>query len=272
MDAGEAAEAFSALAIDALNALTAAQARQTEQKIEQLEKQKEVEIAFAGESTAARSAIEERYQRQVAQLKRKQAQREKTAAIISSIINTATAVVKTLAELGFPAGIPAAAIVGALGLAQTAIIASQPIPQFKEGVRGFEGGTAVVGDGGKREPITDSKGRLLGISPNRPTLVNLPRGANVFKDEAEFNRELNTVLNANSINPIGNPITSPVVMFGGSNGMDEAAMKRALMATLGSMPINKTILDKNGLTTFTQKQYQKTVNLNNRVTSKGLSV
>lgn len=273
-DAGDAAETFGALAIDALNALTAAQRRQTEEKIEQLEKQKEIELQFAGESAAARGAIEERYQRQVAQEKTKQAKREKTAAIISSIINTATAVVKTLAQLGFPAGIPAAAIVGALGLAQTAIIASQPIPQFKEGVTGFEGGKAIVGDGGKHEPITDKKGRLIGISPKRSTLVNLPKGSNVYKDFDTFNKELDATLRVNGINPLGNAVNSPIVVFNGnsSGGMTASEMRKVMKETLGAMPINKTVLDKNGLTTFTQKQYQKTVDLNNRVTSKGISV
>lgn len=266
-------QSFTALFQDALGALSAGQARRTQERLDMLKKEHDISIAFAGDSAEAKGAIEERYQRQVAQAKEKQARNEKRNAIISAIINTAAAVVKTLAQLGFPAGIPASLIVGALGAAQTAIIASQPIPQFKEGVRDFEGGQAIVGDGGKREPITDKKGKLIGVSPNRPTLVNLPKGANVFKNEDTFNKELNSILGKNAINPIGNALTAPTIIMGAtSNGMDEAAMRRALQATLGMMPINSTIIDKDGIKTFSQKQYSKGQSLNNRVTRKGISV
>ena len=56
----------------------------------------------------------------------KQAQRTKTMSIVESIINTALAATKALAQGGM-AGIAMAAIVTALGAAQTAMIASQPV-------------------------------------------------------------------------------------------------------------------------------------------------
>ena len=70
--------------------------------------------------------------------KTKQAELEKNQAVIQSIIDTALAVVSALPN------IPLSIIVGILGAANTAFIASQPIPQFADG--------GYTGDGGKYEP------------------------------------------------------------------------------------------------------------------------
>ena len=55
-----------------------------------------------------------------------QAERTKKMSIIESIINTALGVTKTLAQWGVPAGIAPAAIMAAMGAAQTAMIIAQP--------------------------------------------------------------------------------------------------------------------------------------------------
>lgn len=64
------------------------------------------------------------------------ARRTKTMSIIESIINTALAATKALAQGGFPAGAVMAGIVTALGAAQTAMIAAQPV--------GYAGGGYIV--------------------------------------------------------------------------------------------------------------------------------
>lgn len=265
---------FADLATQSLSLMAKSQNKRYQEQLDRLQKERDIQIAYAGESAAARVEIEERFQRREAQIKRRMAQNEKRAAVISSIINTAAAVTKTFATLGWPAGILAASIIAGLGAAQTAIIASQPIPQFKEGVRDFEGGLAVVGDGGKREPITDSKGQLIGVSPDRPTLVNLPKGSNVYKDRDSFEKELNQMLNLNGISPLGSAINSPIVVIegGGSNGLTESQMKKVMKETLGSMPKNVISIDENGIKKYAKKQYSKGISLNNRVTFKGMDV
>lgn len=274
LDIGEAAQAFGYLAIDVIDSIARSQNNNIQAQISRLEKQKQIELAFAGDSASAREEIEERYQRRMAEMKRRQAESEKRAAIVSAVINTAIAVTKTLATLGFPAGLAGAAIVAALGAAEVAVIASKPIPEFREGVRDFEGGKAIVGDGGKHEPITDHKGRLIGVSPNRPTLVDLPKGANVYKDMASFEKELNGILGGNGISPLGNAITSPIVVFHGTStkSMDAAEMEMVMRKTLGNMPKNVLNIDQNGINIYAQKQYVKGRSLNNRVTFKGMDV
>ena len=60
--------------------------------------------------------------------KKAAAKTEKAVAMMGAVINTAQAITKALAQGGFILGIPWAAIVGALGAAQVAAIAAQPIP------------------------------------------------------------------------------------------------------------------------------------------------
>lgn len=250
------------------------QNRHLEERLEKLRKQRDIEIEFAGDSAEARGAIEERFQRKEAAIKNRMARNEKRAAVVTSIINTATAVTKTLATLGWPAGIAPAAIIAGLGAAQTAIIAGQNIPQFKDGVRGFEGGLAILGDGGKHEPVTDRSGKLLGVSPDRPTLVNLPKGSNVYKDYEDFERDLNHTLKLNGISPLGAAVNSPVVVIRDrdNNGLTEEQMRRVMRESLSRMPKNVVTIDENGINKYAKKQYSKGINLNNRVTFKGMDV
>lgn len=77
-------------------------------------------------------------------LKRKQAQRDKNIALFQAIINAAAATVKALLE----GGPVFAAIVGALGAAQVALIASKPIPKFGKGKKNSYEGYAEIGETG----------------------------------------------------------------------------------------------------------------------------
>lgn len=71
--------------------------------------------------------------RQEAKIKHDQAVKDKEAAIFNATINTAEAVIKAYSTTGPIAGVVLAAIVGAIGAAQIALIASRPIPQFFTG-------------------------------------------------------------------------------------------------------------------------------------------
>lgn len=79
--------------------------------------------------------------------------RRKSFAIIQSLIDTALAVVKTIANLGLPAGLGPSILAGSIGLAQTAIIAAQPAA---------EGG--LMGSG-RVEEVTG----LVNVPANIPT-------------------------------------------------------------------------------------------------------
>jgi hypothetical protein len=88
------------------------------------------------------------------------ARRTKTMSIVESIINTALAATKALAQGGFPAGAVMAGIVTALGAAQTAMIAAQPV--------GYAGGGYIV----RRRQ--DGKQYDAVYAPNKRGYVNGP--------------------------------------------------------------------------------------------------
>lgn len=73
------------------------------------------------------------------QLKKRQAEADKRAALFNIIINTAASIAKTLATLGVPAGIPASLVAAAAGAAQYAIVNARPIPKYKDGVIDVQG-------------------------------------------------------------------------------------------------------------------------------------
>ena len=93
-------------------------------------------IASSGMNSKQQALAQEKLDKDVAakkaKLQRKQAIAEKMSAIASAIMNTATAVTKTIGQLGF-LGIPMSSIVAGLGAVQVATIAAQPIPQFADG-------------------------------------------------------------------------------------------------------------------------------------------
>lgn len=125
----------------------------------------------------------------------KQAKFGKALAITNIILTTAQAVIGALAPppvgLGPVAGIPLAVVAGALGVAQLGVAIARPIPKFKEGVQNFGGGMAVLGDGGVPEVITDKNDNILGLSPSKDTLFDLPKGANVYSSVDTFKEKNN---------------------------------------------------------------------------------
>lgn len=92
---------------------------------------------------------EKEYEKKKADLQKKQQKYAKAQAIVNAGINTAQAIVTTLAQLGAtPWGIAAAALAGAMGAAQIAVIASKPLSQYEKGRKGGKGEYALVGEKG----------------------------------------------------------------------------------------------------------------------------
>lgn len=54
-----------------------------------------------------------------------------------------------------------------------------PIPEYAKGTDGHPGGLAILGDG-KMEELFVTPGGYMGLSPDKDTLMNLPKGTQVF--------------------------------------------------------------------------------------------
>lgn len=158
-------------------------------KLEMIEKN--VEAGLMSEETAdARRRIieadqaqrEKEYERKRKEMQKKQAVWQKAEAIVQATINTAQAIT---AALTIPvAGIALAAIVGALGAAQIAMIVSQRVPSYAKGTKEHHphpGGFARLGDGGRPEMVILPSGEVW-KTPATDTFACLPKGTEVLPD------------------------------------------------------------------------------------------
>lgn len=152
-----------------------------EKELERIEKLENSGVITKEEAEARKRAAEQttanknkELDKKKEALQQKQAKWEKANAISQSIIATALAVSRALPNMVL------AALVGALGAAQLATIIAQPIPKYAKGTDNHPGGLAIVGDGGKHEAVVTDRGAY--ITPNVPTLIDLPRRAKVIPD------------------------------------------------------------------------------------------
>lgn len=122
----------------------------------------------------------EELEKKKAKLKEKQAKFDKLNSIAQCGIATAIAIMNALQMQPFPVGIAMAAIAAAMGAVQLATIIATPLPKYAKGTGYHKGGPAIVGDGGVPEVIT--YGGNAWITPDKPTLVDLPAGASVIPD------------------------------------------------------------------------------------------
>ena len=102
-------------------------------ELESINKRKEQELNARGVTEAQKIKIEERAQRQMAQVKAKAWKNQQNADIAQAIINGALAVTSALSTKPIAAGFIAAGLVGLQTAAQIAIIKNTPMPKFAKG-------------------------------------------------------------------------------------------------------------------------------------------
>lgn len=143
------------------------------------EEEAEARKRAAKDQTEAKNKKLERQKQEIAH---KQAVWNKGVQVAETGIATARGIMEAF-QLGPIAGAVMAAVIGAMGAMQVATILATPIPSYADGTKGNDrhpGGTALVGDAGKHEVIMYS-GKAW-ITPDAPTLVDIPKGAQVFPD------------------------------------------------------------------------------------------
>ena len=135
------------------------------------------------EAEAATAKRQEELERKKSALEYKKAVIEKANNVSQTAIATAKGVMETYAQFGAtPWGIALAAFVAAMGAVQIGTIVQQPIKAYAEGTKGkpHPGGLAVVGDAGRAELVMF--GHRAWVTPDTPTVVDLPKGAEVLPD------------------------------------------------------------------------------------------
>ena len=167
-----------------------------------LEEEKNIAIAFAGDSASAKAEIERQAEQKRKEIARREAKAKKEQAIVNIAIDTAQALVSLWVNPGYPAAIPLSFLVAALGATQIAMVSSQEIPQYWKGTDNAEGGLAWTQEKG-REIITDSQGRIKSTGSDKGAeLTMLSKGDKVFTAEKSalmFDNSLNSMLLNNGI-------------------------------------------------------------------------
>lgn len=133
----------------------------------------------------------EELEKKKAKLKEKQAKFDKLNSIAQVGISTALAIMNMMESAPWPVNIAMAAVAGAMGAVQLATIIATPLPKYAKGTGYHKGGPAIVGDGGVPEVIT--YGGNAWITPDKPTLVDLPAGAAVIPDVSNLDESELTV-------------------------------------------------------------------------------
>lgn len=149
-----------------------------ESELQDLEAEQAQKLKLAGDNEAKKAAINAEFEGKKRQQRRETAVQEKIFAAFEVVLNTASSIVKTGAQLGYPLAIPFQVIAGAVGLAQLAVIASQPLPKFEKGVIDFKGKKGDV------NPVLISGGESviteIGTKNAPKTLEQINKG--LFKD------------------------------------------------------------------------------------------
>lgn len=173
--------------IDNVDAEIEANQDEYDAKVETIDALAEKDIITTEEAEARKRAAEEETSRKNKELEKKkaelqtrQAKFQKSIDIAQTIAATARAIMEAYKETGPIAGAIFAAMIAATGAVQLATIIAQPIPKYAHGTDNHPGGLAIVGDGGRSEAVL--VGDKAYITPDKPTLLSLPAGAEVVPD------------------------------------------------------------------------------------------
>lgn len=150
-----------------------------ENAIANLEANRKKELALAGTNAVAQQAINDKYDKKVAEQKNKQARADRNFALFQVAINTAQAVTKSIAEWGMPFALPFIALSVVAGALQAAVILSKPLPKYKTGRKDGPAEYAIVDEAGP-ELIVDKHGRLQEVGGNKPRVTHLDDGSQVI--------------------------------------------------------------------------------------------
>ena len=158
--------------------------------------------------------IEKKVKEEENKIKLQQFKLDKQQAIINIAISTAESISKTIANVGLPIGLPLVAIAAAFGLAQIALVESQPTPKFEKGgeVGGKlhrQGGTLIEAERGEyiinRKHSKENKSLLEAINTGNgskyiedkfiaPMLKEQQKKFNQLKDSAFSDNLVNSMI------------------------------------------------------------------------------
>lgn len=233
--------------IESVNAgFDIAEGRRTAQ-LENLKADTEERLRLAGDNEKKKQQILEQAEQKEKAIKTRQAQADRAQAIFNIGITTALNVIKALGQPPIPGtNFVAAALAGAAGAAQLAVVLSKPIPKFAKGSKGVTGGIegqdsvlAMLMPGEKIVPTAQSRGQLGGI--------------------------LDGIIDGKIKTPVDILKHAPIQIPGqrDSVSLDTIKELKGLRNDLKNLKQANISLDKNGFKSYISSQNSKTEFLNN---------
>lgn len=214
------------------------------------------QVRLAGDNENAKLRIQEQAEARRVEIKRKQARDNKAEAIFQIILDTAKGIMATIGQTGI-FGLPASAIIGALGAAQVATVMARPLPQFAKGTNDSPEGFAEVGEKG-RELIRDGRTGQWSLTPDKSTVTYLSKHSQVIPN-AQTEQILKADPNIMADNYLKNRIIEVKAPQIDYNKIGEAVGKE-----LKNIPINMTNFDERGVTNYVVKRSVRLQRLNKR--------
>lgn len=244
----------------AFNAIAQASMAQYDGEYKRLEAQKENGLKFAGDSVVAKENIEKEYAKKKQEIDKRKFEAEKKISMVNIVIDTAQAVVATLAKGGGFFASPLAMIVAALGAAQLGMVAAQQFPAYAEGTDNHRGGMMLVNDGAGanfQEKVILPSGKVI-RPQGRNVLMNAPKGTKVLNHE----QQLFEMLQNNNISMSSQQ----------NQGMTSEEMDEVLGKHFSNIKTQNTIFDKNGFQSYVKNGNSITRSNSNRSQAIGISV
>jgi len=225
-----------------------------------LEAQKDISLKFAGDSAEAKAKIEADYEKKHKEIANRENKAKQRQALFNIAIDTAQAVMATVGKTGF-AGLPLALILGAFGLAQATLVASQKIPEYFAGTDNHIGGLMLVNDGGGsnyQEKVILPNGKEV-MPEGRNVLMNAPAGTKVLTHE----QQIREMLNERGISMSRNYASS---------GMTAQEMDSVMAKHFSKIQVNNTTFDRSGFSSWAESNGNRTKQNANRVSRTGFKV
>jgi tape measure domain-containing protein len=224
---------------------------------QRLEEQKNIALAFAGDSDTAKAEIERQAEVRRKEIAAREFKAKKQQAIFNIAIDTAQAIIAAVAQSPLTFGLPFSAIAAAIGAAQIAMVNSQQIPAFKDGGI-HDGGLMLVNDAkgsNFKETIKTPDGKLY-QPKERNVLMNAPKGTEIFTPD-QWQKNLDSMLMGNNISYAQPNITLTA-------DFDKVGSK--IVNAINNKQEYHQTFDKSGIKNYISNGHTQKEILNNQVT------
>ena len=196
--------AISEVAQEAFNLINQADEARSQAQLERIQRDYDIAWEFSDKSDVAKRKLDAERERREKEIAQKEFKRKQNMAVVNIGIDTAQAIMATYGQAGWIGGTAGAIFLGAMGLAQIALVKSQKMPEYYTGTENAKEGFALTQERG-REIIKDKHGKIKSLGSDKGAQVTwLDSGDKVLNNqrtmqELMFDKDLNNILANNNI-------------------------------------------------------------------------